>query len=197
MSERTETQPQGGEPVWPLVVWWWDQAEDHDVLPTHAICWVELVAFQERRAGTVQISKRTADPHDLDDPAVRVELHHHLERRLGTTIQVDHARRHLDHLQVGRRLAARGHHITTLTLEDFQDNLLGGVAVRFTEGSQLRGEVVIRAGLAANARDEVLVWAERTLAEAASASGPGDLEGLDWITTRSGGWQQLLYGPSD
>lgn len=197
MSDSAEAEPQRSAPVWPLVVWWWDQAADRDVPPTHAICWVELVASEERRAGTVQISKQTAHPHDLDDPAVRVELHHYLERRLGTTIQVDHAQRHLDHLQVSRRLAARGHRISTLTLQDFQDNLLGGVAVRSAEGPSLGGEVVIRRGLAVNARDEVLLWAERTLAEAAAASGPGDLEALDWTTTRSCGWQQLLYAAPD
>lgn len=197
MSDKAETQRRGDEPVWPLVVWWWDQAEDRDVPSTHAICWVELVACDERRAGTVQVSKRTADPRNPDDPAVRVELHHHLERRLGTTIRVDHALRHLDQLRIGRRLAVRGHRVSTLSLEGYQHDLLGGVAAHFTGEAQLSGEVVIRAGLGANARDELLVWAERTFGEAAAGGDSRELAALGWTLTRRGGWQQLLYSTQD
>ena len=195
MSDRGETYLQDDEPVWPLVVWWWDQTAARDVPSTHGICWVELVASEERRAGTVQVSKRTANPRDPDDQAVRVELHHHLERRLGTTIRVDHALRHLDHLRVDRRLAARGHRISTLPLEGCHHDLLGGVAIRTTGGSQLASEVVIRAGLGANARDRLLVWSEDVLDEVLSTCEPQDFGLLGWNPTPSGGWQQLLHVP--
>lgn len=177
---------------WPLVVWWWDPAEDRDVPPTRAIRWVELVGAEERRGGTSRISKRTSNPLDLDDPAVRVELHHELERRLGTTIRVDHALRHLDQLRVDRRLAARGYRLNTLSLEDYQQDLIGGVAARVT-GDQWSGEVVVRSGLSANARDGLLVWAERALSSVESRTGSPDFEALGWTSTRSGGWQRLLY----
>ena len=184
---------QGQDTTWPLVVWWWNPSEDRDVPPTRAIRWVELVSSEERRAGVVHVSQRTADPRNQDDPAVRVELHHDLERRLGTSIRVDHALRHLDQLRVDRRLAARGHRLTTLSLEDYQQGLLGGVAVRLSAGDQPTGEVVVRAGLEANARDQLLVWAERTLDEVASDTEPLDLQMREWTATKSGGWQHLLY----
>lgn len=187
----------GQQTTWPLVVWWWNQTEDRDVPPTRAIRWVELVDSEERRSGVVHASQRTADPRNLDDPAVRVELHHDLERRLGTTIRVDHALRHLGQLRVDRRLAVRGHRLTTLPLEDYQQGLLGGVAVRHTGGGQPVGEVVVRAGLDANTRDQLLVWAERTLSDVDSATGPLDLEKRQWTATTSGGWQHLLYSTPD
>jgi hypothetical protein len=187
----------GPERTTPLVVWWWNQTEDRDVPPTRAIRWVELVNSEERRAGVVHASQRTADPRNLDDPAVRVELHHDLERRLGTTIRVDHALRHLGQLRVDRRLAVRGHRLTTVPLEGYQQGLLGGVAVRLTGGGQPVREVVLRAGLDANARDQLLVWAERTLSNVDSATGPLDLENRQWTATKSGGWQQLLYATPD
>lgn len=190
----------GQETLWPLVVWWWSQTEDRDVPLTHAIRWVELVGSEERRAGIVQVSQRTADPRNLDDAAVRVELHHDLERRLGTAIRVDHALRHVDRLRVDRRLAARGHRVATVPLENYQDGLLGGVAIRLTGSSEQAGQmasVVVRAGLEANARDELLVWAERRLSDVASAAGPNDLEARNWTATKSGGWQQLLYSTQD
>lgn len=179
---------------WPLVVWWWNRAGDRDVPPTHAIRWVELDGPEERRSGTSHVSKRTSDPNDPDDAAVRTELHHKLERRLGTPIQVDHALRHLDQLNVGRRLAVRGHRLTTLKLHDYDHDLLGGVAVRVT-GERLRGEVVIRADLTANARDHLLVWAEHILDSIGPT--PTGLEELGWSPTNSGGWQQLLYTAED
>ena len=109
---------------------------------------------------------------------------------------MDHALRHLDRLRVDRRLAARGHRVAAVPLEDYQDGLLGGVAIRLTASREQVGQtasVVVRAGLDANARDQLLVWAERTLSDVASAAGPADLEARDWTATRSGGWQQLLY----
>ena len=180
--------------AWPLVVWWWHRFADRDVPPTHAIRWVELDGPEERRIGTSHVSKRTSDPTDPDDGAVRTELHHELERRLGTPIQVDHALRHLDQLNVGRRLAVRGHRVTSLALHDYDQDLLGGVAVRPGDG-RWRGEVVVRADLTANARDQLLVWAEHTLERVGPK--PVSLEELGWSPTASGGWQQLLYATGD
>ena len=188
---HTESATDGG---WPLVVWWWDRSEDRDVPPTHAIRWVELDGVEERRSGTSHVSKRTCDPTAPDDPAVRTELHHELERRLGTPIRVDHALRHLEHLRVDRRLAVRGHRLTTLTLHDYGHDLAGGVAVR-PAGDRWRGEIVVRADLTANARDQLLVWAENTLDNLGPQ--PKRLDELGWTSTSSGGWQQLLYATED
>lgn len=178
----------------PTIVWWWDERGDVDVPPAHAVCWVELVAGEERRAGICRVSKRTAQPQDPDDLAVQAELHHDLERRLGTPIRVAHATRHLGQLHVLRRLAVGGHHLTTLPLEDYEPTLAGGVAVRLVR-ERWRGEVVIRAGLAANLRDELLVWAERHLDQLPSAT--TDLEAWGWSSSSRGGWQQLLYSEDD
>ena len=93
---------------YPVVVWWWDRRLDVEVPPTYGICWVELVDGREARFGQVAVSRRTAEPADVDDPAVAAELHYQLQRQLGTMIRVDHASRHLAALGVGRRLAVRG-----------------------------------------------------------------------------------------
>ena len=97
----------GGRP-YPVVVWWWDRRLDVEVPPTYGICWVELVDGREARFGQVAVSRRTAEPADVDDPAVAAELHYQLQRQLGTMIRVDHASRHLAALGVGRRLAVLG-----------------------------------------------------------------------------------------
>lgn len=180
--------------AWPVVVWWWDRAGDRDVPPAHAIRWVELDGLEERRSGTAHVSKRTSDPADPDDAAIRTELHHQLERRLGTPIRVDHALRHLDQMNVGRRLAVRGHRVTTLKLGEYDLDLLGGVAVQVA-GHRWRGEVVVRADLTANARDQLLVWAEHTLDSIGPR--PVNLDELGWTPTQSGGWQQLLHTTRD
>lgn len=171
-------------------MWWWDERGDADIPPTHTISWVGLAAGEERRAGTCRVSKRTAQPQDPDDPAVQAELHYDLERRLGTPIRVDHATWHLAELHVRRRLAVRGHHVTTLAFDDYEPTLAGGVAVRLVQ-QQWRGEVVIRTGVAVNLRDELLIWAERHL-DQLPAPTDTDLETWGWSPSRRG-WQQLLY----
>lgn len=78
-------------PQWPTVVWWWDRRLDTDVPRIHVICWIELVEGREARFGRVTVSGLIADPTNLDDAAVVVELHYQLQRSLATMNNVDHA----------------------------------------------------------------------------------------------------------
>ena len=52
-----------------------------------------------------------------------------------------------------------------------------------------------RADLTANARDQLLVWAEHTLDSIGPT--PIGLDDLGWSPTPSGGWQQLHYTNGD